>query len=137
MAYVGNLAAFVIHSLSASPGVHVFNYVDGPDMNTKDLVEHVRQCLGKSGKTPTVPKAIALAGGYLLDSFARISGRTFPISAIRIQKFCESTQFRAERVDQSGFTRPYSLGEGLSRTIATEFAAREPFGSGIRGFSES
>jgi nucleoside-diphosphate-sugar epimerase len=56
MAYVGNVAAFLIHTLSLGPGVQIFNYVDGPDMNTRDLVEYINRCLGKPGKTPGVPK---------------------------------------------------------------------------------
>ena len=121
MAYVGNVAAFVAHVLTMGPGIHIYNYVDGPDMDTRTLVEHIRQCLGKGGKMPRIPKALAMAGGRVLDVVARVSGRKFPISAIRVRKFCESTQFRAERVRETGFVPPYSLSEGLARTIQCEF----------------
>jgi hypothetical protein len=30
---------------------------------------------------------LALAGGHLLDGIARTTGRTFPISAVRVRKF--------------------------------------------------
>jgi hypothetical protein len=93
-------------------------------MDTITLVEHIRKCLGKTGSTPRFPKALAMMGGHLLDVVARISGRTFPISAIRVRKFCESTQFRAERVKETGFVPPYSLSEGLARTIQFEFPAK-------------
>jgi nucleoside-diphosphate-sugar epimerase len=56
MAYVGNVVSFIFHTLSLGPGVHIFNYVDGPDLSTKDLIEHVRQGLGKSGKTSQRPR---------------------------------------------------------------------------------
>ncbi|MGA3136309.1 MAG: NAD-dependent epimerase/dehydratase family protein [Terracidiphilus sp.] len=124
LAYVGNVAAFLIHTLSLGPGMHIFNYVDGPDMNTRDLVEHIRRCLGRPGKTPGIPMPVALAGGHLMDVLARLSGRRFPISAIRVRKFCESTQFSADLAAQSGFTPPYSLSEGLARTLQFEFPAR-------------
>jgi len=65
-----------------------------------------------------------MAGGHLLDVAARVSGRKFPISAIRVRKFCESTQFRAERAAQTGFVPPYTLAEGLARTIQSEFPAK-------------
>jgi nucleoside-diphosphate-sugar epimerase len=123
MVYVGNIAAFLKHSLSLGPGVHIFNYVDGPDMDTNTLVELIRRCLNKSGSTMRIPIALALAGGYLLDGLARVTGRRFAISAIRVRKFCESTQFRADRVAESGFIAPYSLSEGLARTIQFEFPA--------------
>lgn len=121
MAYVGNVAAFLAHTFSMGPGVHIFNYVDGPDMNTRDLVAHIRRCLGRSGNMPRIPRAVAMTGGHMLDVIARVSGRTFPISAIRVRKFCESTQFSAERLGQAGFVPPYSLAEGLARTIRYDF----------------
>ena len=124
MAYVGNLAEFLIHMLSLGPGIHIFNYVDGPDFDTNTLVEHVTRCLGKPASANfRIPKSLALAGGYMVDGIARVSGRTFPVSAIRIRKFCESTQFRADRVLETGFRPPYSLEEALARTIAHEFSA--------------
>jgi len=125
MAYVGNVAAFLAHGLTLGPGMHTFNYVDGPDMNTRDLIAHIRRCLGKTGDVLHIPKSIAMAGGHMLDMTARISGRTFPISAIRVRKFCESTQFRTERGHQTGFVPPYSLSEGLARTIQFEFPGNQ------------
>lgn len=124
MAYVGNIASFLAHCLTMGPGVHIYNYVDGPDMSTAALVEHVWQCLGRPGKPARMPKSVAMAAGYGLDVLARISGKRFPISAIRVRKFCESTQFRAERIAEAGFQPPYTLAEGLARTIECEFLAQ-------------
>ncbi len=121
MAYVGNVAAFLAHTLSLESGVHIFNYADGDDMNTRDLVEYIKRCMGRPGKTPGIPRAVAMAGGHLIDVMARISGCKFPISAIRVRKFCENTQFCADLATQSGFTQPYSLAEGLARTLQFEF----------------
>ncbi len=121
MAYVGNVAAFLLHMLTIGPGTHIFNYVDQPDMDTNTLVQHIRLCLNKRIAAPRIPKAAALAAGHLLDAFAHLTGRTFPISAIRVLKFCQSTQFRANRISQSGFVPPYSLRDGLERTIQFDF----------------
>jgi GlcNAc-P-P-Und epimerase len=121
MAYVDNVAAFLLHTLSFEPGTHIFNYADKPDMDTKTLVGFARRSLGLNESTFRLPKVAALAGGYLIDAVARISGRTFPVSAIRVRKFCESTQFLADRVSQSGFVPPFTLRQGLERTIRFEF----------------
>ncbi|MGA8110525.1 MAG: NAD-dependent epimerase/dehydratase family protein [Acidobacteriaceae bacterium] len=121
MAYVGNIAAFVAHTLGLGRGVHILNYVDGPDKNTRDLVALVWQSLGKAGRPRHIPLPVAMLGGHVLDFVARVTGRNFPVSAIRVRKFCESTQFRAERVATTGFAPPYSLSEGLRRTIQFEF----------------
>lgn len=117
MAYVGNLARFLAHGLTMGPGVHIFNYVDGPDMCTSDLVALIRSCLGKPGKPMRIPRSMAMVAGHGLDVVARMSGKAFPVSAIRVRKFCESTQFRADRISGTGFTAPYTLAEGLTRTI--------------------
>lgn len=122
MAYVGNVVAFLSHALTLSPGVHLFNYVDTPDMDTRSIVAYARKCLGKSGSPPGIPKSVAMLGGHLLDGIAALTNKTFPVSAIRVQKFCESTQFRAERFRSTGFTPPYSLQEGLARTLQFDFA---------------
>ncbi len=121
MAYVGNVAAFLAYVLTFGPGTHIMNYVDGPDMETRALVDFIRECLGQTGSLFKLPKSAALAGGYTLDAVARVTGHTFPISAIRIRKFCESTQFLANRVNQSGFVPPFSLLEGLEKTVRFEF----------------
>jgi GlcNAc-P-P-Und epimerase len=122
IAYVGNVAAFLAHSFSLGPGIHIFNYVDTPDMDTKSLVDYARKWLGKNGPPPQIPKWLAMLGGHVLDVFARLTNRTFPVSSIRVRKFCETTQFRAERIRSIGFTPPYSLQEGLARTLQFDFA---------------
>lgn len=124
MAYVGNIAAFIAYTLTLGAGVHIANYVDTPDMNTRDLVAHIRGCLGRQGQLRRIPMSLAMVGGHVLDLTARISGRSFPISAIRVRKFCEATQFKADRVAQWGFKPPYTLAEGLARTVEAEFDKR-------------
>lgn len=122
MAYVGNITAFLSYSLTLGPGIEIFNYVDGPDMSTSELVEFIGWCLGKPGKPSRVPRSAAMLGGHALDILARLSGRTFPVSAIRIRKFCETTQFRADRIQKkTSFVAPFSLREALERTIRSEF----------------
>lgn len=121
MAYVGNVAAFLAHTLSSGPGTHIFNYIDGPDINTRDLVKYIRRHLHQGGRVPVLPRsaAVAMAAGF--DVIARLSGRKLSISRVRVRKFCSNSQFRAERVALSGFVPPYSLSEGLQRTLEAEY----------------
>ena len=67
-----------------------------------------------------------MASGYGFDVIPRFPGRTFPVSAIWVRKFCESTRFRAERIHNTGFSPPCSLQEGLQRTIRFEFPCSLP-----------
>jgi nucleoside-diphosphate-sugar epimerase len=121
MAYVGNVAAFLEHCLSVGSGINISNYVDHPDLNTRQLVEFIYRCMAISGPGHGIPRMAAAGVGHLFDLLARVSGRKFPISAIRVRKFCETTQFRADRVPEWGFAPPFSLTEGLGRTIRFEF----------------
>jgi len=121
MAYVENVAAFLEHSLSFGSGVHLFNYVDKPDLDMTTLVSVVREKLGKSkGAGLSIPYGIGYLAGLCFDLAARVSGRTFPISAIRVKKFCATTQF-ASRATTTGFEAPVTLQEGLQRTVQYEF----------------
>jgi GlcNAc-P-P-Und epimerase len=47
IAYVENIAAFLEHSLSFTPGVHLYNYIDKPDLDMNRLVNTVRNELGR------------------------------------------------------------------------------------------
>ncbi len=121
MAYVENVAAFLDHCTCLGPGTHVFNYVDKPDFNMARLVSLVRTALGrKANASITIPTPLGLAAGRLFDLAARVSGRKFPISYVRVLKFCSETSF-ASAAESQGFKAPFSLEQGLSRTIRFEF----------------
>lgn len=121
LAYVENVAAFLEYSLAFDPGVHVFNYVDTPDFSMNELVVKVRESLGRKPEVGfRIPFPVGLFGGYLLDMIARATGRTFPVSAIRIRKFCADSQYTTA-VRKTGFVPVVQLAEGLKRTMQFEF----------------
>ncbi len=121
IAYVENVAAFLQHCMSLPPGLHTYNYADKPDLNMREMVADIRSALGLPGMGPHVPYAIGLAGGMTFDVAAKLTGRTFPISKIRVQKFCANTIVNADKVQETGFQAPYSLSEGLKTMIEAEF----------------
>ena len=121
MAYVGNLADFLVHALRLGPGVHLYNYVDKPDLDIKSLLALVNQTLGTGGSLK-IPYAAGLAAGFACDLAARLTGRQFPISAVRVRKYAANTQFAAERALATGFKPPYALRDALVDTIRHEFA---------------
>lgn len=121
VAYVGNVAAFLAHTLTLEQGVHIYNYADKPDLTMKDMVCDIRSSLGMSGTGPRLPYGLGLAGGLVFDSLAKITGKNFPISIIRIKKFCANTVVRANKIDGTGFVRPYTLSYGLKEMVEAEF----------------
>jgi nucleoside-diphosphate-sugar epimerase len=125
IAYIGNVAAFLAHNLNAPQGAHLYNYADKPDLRANEMVTAIRGALGLNGCGPRIPYAIGLAGGYAFDLAAKLTGRTFPISTIRVRKFCANTIVNADKLKETGFVAPYSLHTGLTEMIESEFAARK------------
>ena len=121
MAYVENVAAFLEYSLSFKPGLHIYNYIDKPDFDMNSLVSGVRKTLlGKNNVGLRLSAFLGVAIGYLADAVAKVTGKTLPVSSIRVKKFMGTTQF-ASSVSETGFVPPISLEEGLARTLRYEF----------------
>lgn len=122
MAYVGNVVEYISSRLPVAPGVTVRNYADKPDLSTRELVTLVNAELGRRGPAlPSLPLWLGLAAGGAFDLLARVTGRTLPISRVRIRKFAADTTVDASLVASDGFVAPYTVEQGLARTIATEF----------------
>lgn len=122
MAYVENVSSFLATLADAEEkGTITLNYSDKPDLTMRELVGAVRASLGLSERYLAIPYWLGVAGGACLDLLSAATGRVFPISVIRIRKFCSETTVSSERVSESGFTPPYTLSEGLSRFLRHEF----------------
>jgi len=120
MAYVENISAFLAFALQRGPGVHLCNYIDKPDLSMNELVGRVRHMLGKPEAGWRLPVTVGMAMGHLADMLATLTGRKFPIRAIRVKKFCADTLF-SSRAAELGFKAPVSLQAALERTVRHEF----------------
>jgi nucleoside-diphosphate-sugar epimerase len=124
LAYVENVAGFLVHALSFGPGVHLTNYADGPDMDMNELIAFLRANLKLGpGVGPRLPYPLGLAIGAAFDAVALVTGRSLPFSAVRVKKFCANTRIGAARIDDLGYRRPYALAEGLHRFLESDFGA--------------
>jgi len=121
MAYVGNVAAFLAHCLHRQAGCDVVNYADKPDYAMRDLTDIIYAKLNKPKPALSLPYGLGLSAGYLCDVAARVSGRSFPISAIRVKKFCADTTCAADKYRETGFVPQYTLAEGIERMIEADF----------------
>ncbi|MEV4883008.1 NAD-dependent epimerase/dehydratase family protein [Chitinophaga ginsengisegetis] len=118
MAYVENVSSFIKYCMDEQlSGYHVFNYADKPDLSVSELVTQAGITLNKRIAPLKIPYTIGYSGGLFLDIVAKILNRKFPISAVRVKKFCATTQFSADKVKQLGFKPPYTLAEGLDATV--------------------
>jgi len=121
MAYVENVAAFLDYSLSFKPGVHIYNYIDKPDFTMNTLVAHVNKLLGRSAAIKfRLPFSVGLFIGICFDLAARITGNKFPISAIRVKKFCANSVYDSA-ISSTGFQSPVQLMDAIQKTVHYEF----------------
>ena len=126
LAYVGNLAAFLVKCIESDEKYAVYNYVDTPDFTMNELVSLVRGKLrGKESAGIRIPKFIGLMAGYTADVLAKL-GVKLPISSIRVRKFCASSEFSSAKNELDGFEAPFTLREGLDRTLEAEFINPDP-----------
>ena len=108
-------------------GRHVCNCVDTPEFDMNQLVTQVRgKRMGKYDAGPRMPLAVGMAIGHAFDLVATLTGKTFLISAIRVQNFTSFTQFSSAARSCFGFEPPFTIQEGLDRTLETEFLSPDP-----------
>lgn len=122
MAYVGNVVAFVKFLIEEKKsGYNVYNYIDKPDFDMNELIALVEKVLNKHIPSIHFPYWMGMMGGYCFDILAKILGRKLAISSVRVKKFCATTEFDSSKMQSTGFQPPYTLAEGLSRTLEFEF----------------
>ena len=127
MAYVGNIVAFVKYMIdNVTTGYNVFNYIDKPDMTMNELVPLVSKVLNKHIPAVHLPYWVGLCIGRCFDLLAFITRKKLTISTVRVKKFCATTQFDSTKAMTSGFKPPYTLAEGLSRTLEFEWVHPKP-----------
>ncbi|KHS47061.1 NAD(P)-dependent oxidoreductase [Hafnia paralvei] len=121
MAYVENIAAFLNFATTFEPGRHVFNYIDKPDFTMNELTDVICTALHRKKNNIRIPYAVGLTGGYCLDVLSKITGKEFPVSSIRVKKFCARTQFKSNNIAATGFKAPVTLEQGIANTVRHEF----------------
>tara|TARA_B100001093_G_scaffold520294_1_gene614382 strand:- start:3980 stop:4957 length:978 start_codon:yes stop_codon:yes gene_type:complete len=125
MAYVGNIVALIKNRLDISePGYHIFNYADKPDFSMIKLTQIIEEKMKIKLSSVKIPYLLGMIVGYGFDFISLLSKRKFTISSVRIKKFCATTQFNASKV-HSVFKSPYTLEEGLNKTLEHEFINKQ------------
>jgi len=127
MAYVGNIAAFLETIISSHKTAYgLYNYIDKPDLDMNSLVSLVKgQLTGSDTIGFRVPYWLGLTLGFGADLVSKVTGKSLPISSIRVKKFCTTTAFSSSAL-QDFDSPPYPLTEGLERTLDAEFLHPDP-----------
>lgn len=127
MAYVENIAAFLESVAKRDSGYGLHNYIDKPDLDMNSLVSRVNGKLtGNDRIGLRLPYWLGLTLGFVGDFISRVTGIDLPVSSIRIKKFCSTTAFSSNAPEVPGYTGPYTLEEGLEKTLDAEFLHSDP-----------
>lgn len=122
MAYVGNVVSFIEFLIRKNTSEYqVFNYIDKPDLTMNELISVVGQSLNKKIPSLKIPYGVGMLCGFCFDILAKVTGKKLPVSSVRVKKFCATTQFDATKAHSSDFKAPFTLAEGIDRTIKFEF----------------
>jgi nucleoside-diphosphate-sugar epimerase len=121
MAYVGNIVALIKDRLEKKEvGYNVFNYADKPDFSMIELTQLIEKKINIKLPKQRIPFWIGMLVGYGFDLISLLSRKNLSVSSVRIKKFCATTQFDSSKVHNI-FKAPYSLREGLDKTLEHEF----------------
>ncbi|MEB8329856.1 NAD-dependent epimerase/dehydratase family protein [Flavobacteriaceae bacterium KMM 6897] len=121
MSYVGNISAFLSGKTQVKKGIEIFNFADKPDLNSAQIIHIIKDEMNITSDFISIPYFMGLFAGYGFDLLSFVTGKKFPVSAIRIKKFCAETTVNTDRLSESGFISPFSTEEGLRKMIRHEF----------------
>lgn len=115
-AYVENLVQatrFLMDKVQSE--FEIFNYADTPHLSNFQISAAISDALDKK-KAIKIPYAVAIALGGIFDVLGKVLNKEMVISVKRVQKFCTSTYFKAEKVLEYGFTPEFTTIEGIQET---------------------
>lgn len=125
MGYVGNISAYLKDAVTnIKDTVFIVNYSDKPDLTMDELVGFVVELIPGRARVLKIPYSVGVVGGILFDLFSFITKRKYSISLIRVKKFCSNTVVNADKLKDTGFNKPFTLKEGLRRTIKHGFSIK-------------
>jgi nucleoside-diphosphate-sugar epimerase len=121
LAYVGNVVRFIKYSLKHSCGVHIYNYIDSPQLSINQMIRLIKIYLKKNKNTIKIPYFIGLLVGLIFDVISVLLNKKFTISLLRIRKFTANSSYSSSNTSNLNFKPKYNLKEALKRTINHEF----------------
>jgi GlcNAc-P-P-Und epimerase len=117
LAYIKNIAEFLKFSLTMSGGLHIYNYVDKPDLTMNELISFIRSVgTDKNSILFRLPLWLGLFAARTIDLLSILLRTQFSVSYMRMLKFSQTTQFESS-IKRTKFVQPYTLRSGLKRTI--------------------
>jgi nucleoside-diphosphate-sugar epimerase len=119
LSYVENLLDATVHLWQRGfSGLETFNFVEKPDLTSRQIAEAVGSALGRSAPGPNLPLPVVLAMTLPFDAVTSITGRDLGISSMRVRKlFAQETKFEAQKLADAGFRSAVPVREGITRMV--------------------
>lgn len=118
VSYLYNLidATLWLYSKLNEGGIEAYNYVDSPNLTTKELVNIIRDELQINLPLISVPLVLVEWPAKVFDTLAALFRIDLPVTSARIKKFCTATNFNAEKILKTGFLPKYKSMEAVRET---------------------
>lgn len=122
LSYVENIVDATLFLLAKPEGelapFEVFNYIDKPDLTSKQISHAVFKSLGKKPPGIVLPLWVGLVLALPFDIVIALTGKNLPISGARLKKlFHTQTKFEADKLATAGYTPKVPLTEGIDRMV--------------------
>ena len=118
IAYVANLVegTLFLADRMQEGKFEIYNYVDDPQMTSKEIAEQIYSILGK--KSPmSLPYWLMYTLGLPFDLIIKLTGIDLPISTDRIKKFKTMSHHKSEKLYSTGFKAELSNEQGLKKMV--------------------
>ena len=122
LAYVDNIVATSIDlwitKNQPEQGIDFFNYVDVPDLCSRQIVESVYLELNRKKPSFSLPLWLARLLVFPVDLLIKITGKNLPISSARINKLAvANTQIDASKVHELVDPPATSVTDGIQEMV--------------------
>lgn len=119
LSYIENImsATHWLWDLKDDDAFAVYNWVEKPDMTSREISQTVARALGKE-KYLRLPLSLALLMTKPFDLMIAITGKNIPVSSARVRKlFVDQTKFESDKARRIGFEPDVELSEGIRRMV--------------------
>lgn len=117
LAYVENIVDASFFALEhAGTGGFTFNYVDEPQLSSREIATMQARMLGKKIRL-RLPLGFALLLAKPFDWAIRLSGKNLKISSKRVLKLNTQTYHQAKAIKALGFKASHRMEDGMERMI--------------------
>lgn len=120
LSYIENILEATLYLMERDglPAFDVYNYVEKPDMTSREISTTIYGALGRRVPRLCIPLWSALLAATPFDLVIALTGKNIPISTARVKKlFDTQTKFESDKVRQAGFEPRVPLDEGIRRMV--------------------